>query len=208
MTANQSQSEPDALDPNWWIYVAIACGVCCLCFVLLLVVLLIRRRRRREEEADSAPAEGVATVKGMSGIARANADTEMVSVEMRSTRASEYARMPDVVNGNSVFYAASSFGDAPGGSSIASAPRGNRTGAGEITYASPNLLSGGASTTPMRVPVVYASGFAGGAQPDYGGAEFVGDAGMAHPAPADAFGHQGAGLLFDNYGTGRPFEFE
>lgn len=195
--ANQSQPEPDNLDPNWWIYVAIACGVCCLCCVVLIVVLLIRKRRRRDESKGKG-SENETPAKGMSGIAAANADAEMVSFEMRSTRASEYARMPDIVGGgNSVFYAASSFVDAPGGSSVASA-RG-----GEVTYASPGLLSGGSSTTPMRTPtpVVYASGFGGGAQPDYGGAEFIGD--VTHPAPAGNVGHQGAGLLFDNYGTGK-----
>lgn len=168
-----------------------------MCCVLLLVVLLIRKRRRQDDDDDDQynNKSAKSTAKGMSGIAHANADAEMVSFEMRSTRASEYARMPDVLAGNTVFYAASSLADVPGGSSVASARGGG--GAGEGNYASPNLLS----APPGRSNVVYASGFTGGAQPDYGGAEFVGDAGMSHPPPGNLGGHQGAGLLFDNYGT-------
>lgn len=153
----------------------------------------MRRKRRQRDESE---ASSQAVVKGVSGIAPINADTEMASFEVRSTRASEYARVGDFPapssNANTIFYASPSLME-----QSATVPPSN-------TYASSRLLTDGQSSS-VRTPVVYASGFAGGALPDYGGAEFVSTSDIGTGGAHHGGTHHGAGLLFDNYG---PAEFK
>lgn len=184
------QLSPSTIDPNWYIYVAVAAGVCCCCCLLLLLLLLVRRKRRQRDE-NELPSNSMA--KGVSGIAPINAvDTEMASFEVRSTRVSEYGRLGDMhvpsSNANTIFYASPSIME----QSVA-APDSS------INYASARLLSDGQSSS-VRAPVVYASGFGGGALPDYGGADFVNTSDMGGAQTHHDGTQQGAGLLFTNYG--------